>query len=184
MESSGNKGPKRPKIINEERLEWNARYQQELDANFAASSKAPKAQTASDAYERKAESSDKKKENAMVDFINRWQKDNSLESQLTMEQLPQKQVEVINSSKILEASRHLFLSYLLRRVRDQMNESSYKKDNDVLNKLSDVYRIEIKSIEGTDRLQFDVYANIKAVLRRHPQLFVFKLDSNGQITLT
>jgi len=184
MESSGNKGPQRPQIANEERLKWNAEYEQELNTKFAAFSKAPKAKTASEADERKAEFLDKKKETAMADFINRWQKDNDLENQLKREQLSKEQVKVINSSKILEASRLVFLSYLLRMVREQMNESSYKKDNDVLNKLSDVYKIEIKSIEGTDRLQFDVYANIKAVLRRHPQLFIFKLDSNGQIILT
>ncbi len=119
----------------------------------------------------------------MINNIKQWEKAHKEIDQNKFEQLPFG-IEIVRNPSIPEMS-HTFLSHLLRTARTKMmTDNEYKKHNPVLGKLSDVTKIEIKKIEGTDKLQFDVYINVRAILKKHTQFFIFKMDSSGEIILT
>jgi hypothetical protein len=66
-----------------------------------------------------------------------------------------------------------------KKMKDDVN---YERYSNVLGNLTDVYKIEIKNI-ANNTLQFDVHANTQAILKKHPVLFILKLDSDGEIIL-
>lgn len=119
----------------------------------------------------------------LANSIKQWQKGHKEIDQNALEQLPSA-IEIIRNPSIPEMS-HVFLSHILRIARKKMmTDNDYKKHNPILDKLCDVTKIEIKKIAGTDKLQFDVYINVRAILKKHKQFFIFKMDSNGEIILT
>ena len=121
---------------------------------------------------------------AIVDFINRWERKNNEESQIKLEQLPSS-IDVVNNSSIQEISHRLILSYVLRIACKEMKDNAFYKNNNLsIDKLSDVCKIEIKNAKRKDELKFSVYTEVKVNFRKLQKHISFNLDSNGQIILT
>ena len=119
----------------------------------------------------------------LANSMKQWQKEHKEIDQNAFEQLPS-DIEIIRNPSIPEMS-HVFLSHVLRTARKKMMiDNDYKKHNPILDKLCDVTKIEIKKIGDTDKLQFDVHFNVRAILKKHAQFIIFKMDSNGEIILT
>ena len=180
---SGNKSPQKPTL--EERERWAQDYGDSLEAKRLGLTLEEYRRSKDIPINKELDKSSTQEGDTpsnMINYINRWEIDNKQESQLKLEQLSN--FELNNNSSVLAASRTHFLSYLLRIVREQMTADPYYKQNhEILGELAAVYKIEINDVEGTNRLQFYVYANKIGRLKKHRQHFKFQLDSSGKIFL-